>query len=132
MPVGFLSIAQRENFGRYTGAPSSDELARYFHLDDADLGLISRKRGEHSRLGFAVQLCTVRYLGTFLEDPLAVPKLALKTLADQLHIANPDAFASYSSSQQRWLHAAEIRAHFGYAEITEPKVGWRLSRWLYL
>ena len=131
MPVGFLSKAQRDNYGRYTGAPPSDDLARYFHLDDADLGLIATKRGEHNRLGFAVQLGTVRYLGTFLEDPVDVPNQVVKTLAEQLYIDSLDGFAAYRTGEQRWQHAAEIRTHFGYAEITEPKVGWRLARWLY-
>lgn len=133
MPVSFLSQAQREQYGRYTGAPTPDELDRHFHLDDVDLERIARKRGDHNRLGFAVQLGTVRYLGTFLDDPLAVPPPVLQTLSRQLHLAPVDAgdMAAYRAGAQRWQHAQEIRAGYGYVEITEPLVGWRLSRWLY-
>lgn len=133
MPVSFLSQAQREQYSRYTGAPTPDDLDRYFHLDDIDLERIARKRGDHNRLGFAVQLGTVRYLGTFLEDPLAVPPRVLQTLSRQLHLGPGDAedMAAYRAGEQRWQHAQEIRAGYGYVEITEPLVGWRLSRWLY-
>ena len=133
MPVSFLSQAQREQYGRYTGAPTPDELDRHFHLDDVDLERIACKRGDHNRLGFAVQLGTVRYLGTFLDDPLAVPPPVLQTLSRQLHLAPVDAgdMAAYRAGAQRWQHAQEIRAGYGYVDITEPLVGWRLSRWLY-
>lgn len=33
--------------------------------------------------------------------------------------------------RQRLQHAAEIRSYYGYVEITERQVGFRLSRWLY-
>ncbi|MDP3138676.1 MAG: DUF4158 domain-containing protein, partial [Burkholderiaceae bacterium] len=131
MPVSFLSNEQRESYGRYTGAPSADDLARYFHLDDSDHALIAQKRGAHNRLGFAVQLGTLRYLGTFLESPLAVPAPVLHTLAKQLRIAAiPDSHL-YSASRQRLQHAAEIQTHYGYVEITERQIGFHLTRWLY-
>ncbi len=131
MPVSFLSNEQRESYGRYTGAPSADDLARYFHLDDSDHALIAQKRGAHNRLGFAVQLGTLRYLGTFLESPLAVPAPVLHTLAKQLRIKTVDDAKAYSTGEQRWQHATEIQTHYGYVEITERRIGFRLTRWLY-
>lgn len=131
MPVGFLPNEQRENYGRFTVALSVDDLARYFHLDDADHALIAKKRGDHNRFGFAAQLCTVRYLGTFLDDPLDIPTPVMQTLSKQLGLLVTDSLRVYSVGEQRWQHAAEIRTRYGYIEITEPQVGFRLTRWLY-
>jgi Domain of unknown function (DUF4158) len=131
MPVSFLSNEQRENYGRYSVALSPQDLARYFHLDDADHALIAKKRGDYNRFGFAVQLCAVRYLGTFLDDPLAVPTSAIHTLANQLGVEVVDDLRAYSVGEQRWQHAAEIRTRYGYVEITEHQFGFRLTRWLY-
>ena len=131
MPVSFLSVDQRENYGRYAGPPSPHDFARYFHLDDTDHALIAQKRGTHNRLGFAVQLGTVRYLSTFLEDPPAVPGPVLRTLAKQLRIEALDKASAYSTGEQRWQHASEIRASYGYVEFTEPLIAFRLTRRLY-
>jgi TnpA family transposase len=131
MPVSFLSAIQRENYGRYAGSPTSDELTRFFHLTDDDRAQIMACRGAHNRMGFALQLTTVRYLGTFLDNPLAVPPSVMQTLARQLSIADLNGLQAYVDGERRWDHVASIRAYYGYSDITEPRVGFRLSRWLF-
>ena len=70
MPVDFLSDDQVAAYGRFVGSPSQLELERFCFLDDTDQELVGGHRGDHNRLGFSLQLVTVRALGTFLTDPL--------------------------------------------------------------
>jgi len=97
-------------------------------LDDADRELIARRRGDVSRLGFALQLVTVRSLGTFLTDPLDVPTAVLDFVAEQLGIADPSCVKGYVERRTtRFEHAAEIARERGYREfsIVEAELrGW--------
>jgi len=117
MPVRFLTAEQRQNYGGYAGPPTAEELTQFFYLNDADLALIAPRRGNHNRLGLALQLTTVRFLGTFLENPLAVPDTVLRCLARQLNIADLNGLEAYRTGEQRWDHAAEIRTRYGYRDV---------------
>jgi TnpA family transposase len=131
MAVSFITAAQRARYGRYPEVVTPDDLARCFHLSDDDRMQIMSCRGHHNRLGFALQLSTVRYLGTFLEDPIAVPSSVLQSLSRQLAIHAPDGLESYRKGEQREEHVAKIRMRYGYGDIPEPRVGFRMTRWLY-
>ena len=86
MPVGFLTDDQVRRYGRFLGEPTPDQLARHFHLDDADRAFVAEHRGDHNRLGVAVQLGSLRLLGIFLDDPMQASASAVRYAADQLAI----------------------------------------------
>ncbi len=89
-------------------------------------------RGSHNRLGFGLQLATVRFLGLFLGDPLAVPMGAIRYVAAQLGIEDLSCLTRYAERMQtQWDHQAEIRNRFGYHEWNEPRGCFRLLRFLY-
>src|SRR5262245_60992830 len=132
MPVEFLSDDQAARYGHYVGDPTPAQLARYFYLDDADLALINRRRGRHQRLGFALQLGTVRFLGTFLTNPTDVPTIVVRHLAQQLAITDISVLARYREREATpYAHAREIQQFYGYRGFTDTPEYFRLIRWLY-
>jgi len=127
----FLSGEQERRYGRYAGGPSQAQLDRYFHLDAADRELVEARRGEHNRLGFAVQLGTVRFLGTFLPDPTDVPELVVAYVAAQLGVEDPGVLKGYAQRQAtQWEHAGEIQRAYGYRDFSDPDVQADLAGWL--
>lgn len=121
MPVEFLSDEQAAAFGRFDGEPSRVELERFFVLDQVDAELIGRRRGDHNRLGFEVQLGTVRFLGAFLPDPIDVPWAVVDYLAAQLGISDSSVVNLYAEREKTHLeHAWEIRAAYGYRHFADP------------
>lgn len=65
MSVDFLTSEQKAQYGKFTEEPRAEQLAKYFWFDDRDRIIIFQLRSESNRLGFAIQLGTVRFLGTF-------------------------------------------------------------------
>lgn len=129
MAVEFLSNEQAAEYGAFPSVLSRGELERYFFLDDADRELVQVKRRPHNRLGFAVQLTSVRYLGRFMPDPREVPTEVAGYLAEQLDLSDPSCLKSYGERDgTARTHAGEIQKVEGWRDFTE--ITNELAEWL--
>ena len=130
MAFAFLSDTHLERYGRYSGDPTVDQLTDAFRLDPAELTHISTLRHDHTRLGYAVQLCTLRHLGTFLNDPTAVPTVVVQTLCNQLGLRDPGVLGRYIERLSTpYEHQQHIRKALGYVPF-EGEAVTELLDWL--
>lgn len=132
MPVEFLTDEQARRYGRFAVPPTREQLDKYFYLDERDRRLIKDKRREYNRLGFGVQLGTVRFLGTFLADPTDVPRSVAAHVARQIEIADPGVLSEYARRPNTFReHALEIRREYGYKDYSDATERLGLLRFLY-
>lgn len=123
MSLEFLSTEQVAGFGRFTGVPSQAELDRCCVLSDTDVERVLQRRRSQNRLGFAVQLVTVRMVGRFLPDPLEVPWEIVQRLAGQLGVDDPSCVKQYAERlPTQHEHAREITAVYGYRKFETDEV----------
>src|SRR3989304_1765010 len=120
MPVSFLTDRDRERLDRFPADIPRADIRTYFTLAPPDVALVkARQRGDHTRLGFALQLCALRYLG-FVPDELAsIPEQAATYVAAQLGVA-PSALNAYGQRDAtRTAHFQEALAHLGFRRGSE-------------
>jgi TnpA family transposase len=58
---------------------------QYYTLNEQDISVIKQHRGSHNRLGFAVQLCCLRYPGISLTFSDHLPGELLNFIAEQIN-----------------------------------------------
>lgn len=97
------------------------EMARYFVLSVGDLTLIRTKRRAGNRLGFAVQLCTLRHPGRVFDPTELPPEPMLAFVGKQVGI-DPTLFSEYARrAETRREHMIELQKllrlrSFGFAD----------------
>jgi TnpA family transposase len=94
------------------------DLLRHWTLSDDDLVAIGRRRRNHNQLGFALQLCALRYPGRLLRPGEVIPEPTLRFVADQLGTA-PEALTTYAARfQTRYEQLGVLRKSFGFTDLT--------------
>ena len=105
------------------------DLVRHWTLGPDDLHIIVSRRRLHNRLGFAIQLCALRYPGRLLRPGELILQTPLAFVGDQLEI-DPDALADYAArGPTRYEQLKTLREMFGFHPFVRP-LQTDLQAWL--
>ncbi len=129
MPVGFLSDAERERLDSFPAQVLPGDIEAYFSLSRADRRQVPRTASPANRLGFAIQLGTLRFLGFCPDDLSTAPEAVIAFVARQLDVA-PGELARYGRrGQTRTEHLRQIRQYLDFRKATAGDLS-RLESWL--
>lgn len=96
------------------------DLVMHYLFSDADLALISQRRGKHNRLGFAIQLCYLRFPGTPLPPDAEPPAPLLSFVGEQLGVPINHWKKYAIRKTTRREHLSELINWLGLAPFTLP------------
>jgi hypothetical protein len=119
MPVRYLSDPELARLSSWPDEIAVEDVVTYFTLSADDLSWLAGFNRQHNRLGVAVQLSTLPWLGWIPDDLAGCPPIALDRLAQALGIA-PDSsltlLAEYGGWQGRTRreHRARVLARLGW------------------
>lgn len=122
-----LSPAERQQL---TCLPNDRrEIEAHYTLTPADRELVAARRGDHNRLGFAVQLCFLRHPGWVWTPQEKVPAAMLRFIASQVGAALDDLATYAQRDETRREHLAELQQTYGWQSGT-ARTYRELSAWL--
>ena len=122
-----MTVTQREAF---LALPDTEEaVMRFHHLDAGDLAAIATARTPETRLGYALELCCLRYPGRHLRRGETLAAVVLDHVADQIGV-EADVIAGFARRNPTpYDQLATIKARFGFTDLSHPMRA-RLRPWL--
>jgi TnpA family transposase len=129
MPGQFLSQLERERLQSFPLDLTDKELITFFTFSKKDLTQIKKRSGDHNRIGFALQLGTLRYLGFVPDDLTQLPSIVVNYVAEQLNVS-PSVLSDYGERPQtRTNQLQEIQDYLGFRKPS--KLDYKdLKAWL--
>lgn len=130
-PSGFLSDEQRQSLSRFAEFIDQADVIKYFLLSEYDKTVIPVRSHSYTRLGFALSLCALRFLGFIPEELSLVPENAMLFVLKQINLESiPVDFEQYGiRAQTRTDHALRIEQHLGFKPFNESEQE-SLKAWL--
>jgi TnpA family transposase len=102
-----LTVRQRKALLDFPEDEAS--MLNHYVLSEDDLHHINRKRGDHNRLGFALQLCAFRYPGRFIQSDEPLSEKLGAFVSAQLGINSTEVEIYAKRKQTHYEHSVELQ-----------------------
>lgn len=121
-----LNDIQREAFQFNLFDLTELQLNEYYTLNSLDKTIIFERRTKHMQLGYAVQLCLLRYPGFVPIDILAIPLEIVEFIAKQISVDAVELLSFVARPTTLREHRKEIKQRFGFTKYSN-KIESKLS-----
>jgi uncharacterized protein DUF4158 len=129
MPGTFLPAKEREHLASFPEDIPHWDLITSFTLTHEDQTFIQTYRNDPHRLGVALQLGAVRYLGFCPTHLHTAPLATIAFLAEQLHVDSTEFQAYGTRRMTRSAHFQAVLDHLGFRRV-QDKEHEQLLAWL--
>ncbi len=109
-----------------TGEPA---LLQHYTLADDDIEHIRTRRRPENQIGFALQLCVLRYPGRLLKPGEVIPEAVSRFIAAQLGLKVENLLCYAARKKTRREHLGTLRKIYGYKMFTGKRVK-QMKSWL--
>lgn len=103
------------------------EMLKYYVLSEKDIIFIRSRNKEQNRLGFALQLCALRYPGRYLTKDDTISQKMLRFISSQLGLNELDVTNYAQRIPTRYEHLQILQQHYGFRPFNTSKhnmVAW--------
>lgn len=124
-----IAMTERQRAELLALPVTEEEVVARYSLDDAELKAIARLRSPANRLGYALQLCCLRYPGRYLRRGEMLPAVMLDYIAEQIDV-DADVIAEFARrGPTRYEQLAVIKRNHAFQDLTHP-LRATLGAWL--
>lgn len=127
--MSYPSRSETARLERWPQRIELQDLRESFALGDRDREVVFGPRGAENRLGLAVQLCALRFLGFVPVEIAGIPEPALRFLCEQTETEPHELLPYGERAQTRSAHLMVVREHLDF-RAWDPRHADDLGAWL--
>jgi hypothetical protein len=128
MPIYIFTETERATLDTFPAEITHEDLITFFTLSEADKEQLLIYSSPYNHLGFALQLCTLRFMGFVPEELMRIPPAIVEYVAQQITV-EPVLVKYGARVQTRTDHAQLVQNYLGYRKAEQAELT-KLSAWL--